>query len=304
MELPDRIRTPLAERLGLRYPILCAPMFLVSNVDMLVAAGEAGALGASPSLNFRSTEELVAALAAIRARTPAPFGVNLIVKAPRLMEDLAACVIAKVPLVITSLGDPTPVVRAVHEYGGLVFCDVINLKHALKAQAAGADAVIAVGSGAGGHAGKISPLVLVPWLVRALQIPVVAAGGIATGEQVAAALALGAQMAYVGTRFIASTESPAPDDYKQMILRATPEDVEYTPEITGHPANFLKESLEAARAANVPQRAPGIATPRAWKEVYSAGQTVGLIDDVRGVGQIVRDLVAGFVAARARLSAA
>jgi nitronate monooxygenase len=303
MELPDRIVTPLAVRLGIRYPILCAPMFLVSNVDMVVAAGEAGALGGFPSLNYRTTEELEAALAEIRRRTSAPFAVNLIVKAPRVAEDLAAIVRAKVPLVITSLGDPTPIVHAVHEYGGLVFCDVIHLKHALKAQAAGADAVIAVAAGAGGHAGKISPLVLVPWLRRALTIPVVCAGGIANGEQVAAAIALGADLAYVGTRFIASTESPAAEAYKQMIVRAGPEDVEFTPEITGHPANFLRESLEEHRAAALGPRAPGQVTPRAWKEVFSAGQTVALIDDVKPIGEIVRDFVAGFVAARERLVA-
>lgn len=291
--LPDRIETPITRMLGCRYPIVCAPMFLVSNVDMMVAVGEAGAIGAFPSLNFRTTEALREALAEIRARTGAPFGVNLIIKGPRVPEDLQACLEAKVPLIITSLGDPTPICHAVHEAGGRVFCDVINLRHARKAEAAGADAVISVGAGAGGHAGKISPTVLVPWLAAELKIPVVAAGGIATGAQVAAALALGAQMAYVGTRFIASTESPADPEHKEMILRAGPEDVELTAEVTGTPGSFLSESLAGFRG--------GGGGGKAWKNVYSAGQTVGLIHEVKPCAEIVRDLVAGYVAARAAL---
>lgn len=284
--------TPLTGMLGCRYPIICAPMFLISNVDMLVAVGEAGALGAMPALNFRTTEELRAAIEAIRARTSAPFGVNIIIKGPRVLEDLEACLELRVPLIITSLGDPTMVCQAAHARGIRVFCDVINLKHAKKAQAAGADAVIAVGAGAGGHAGKISPLVLVPWLAREVTIPVVAAGGIATGAGVAAALALGASMAYVGTRFIASAESPADAEHKAMILRATPEDIEFTAEVTGTPANFLRESLESFR---------GGGTGKAWKNVYSAGQNVGLIDEIKPCAAIVAELVEQYQVARARL---
>jgi nitronate monooxygenase len=290
--LPEKIETPLSRSLGARYPILVAPMFLVSNVDMVVAAGEAGAVGCFPSLNFRTTDELRAALSEIRRRTDAPFGVNIIIKGPRVVEDLQACLAARVPLLITSLGDPTMVVHAAREVGAKVFCDVINLRHARKAEAAGADAVIAVSAGAGGHAGKISPLVLVPWLRSELKIPVVAAGGIATGAGVAAVLALGAEMAYIGTRFIASTESPADEEHKQMILRATPEDVEYTAEVTGTPGSFLTESLRGFR-----ERGGGAA----WKSVYSAGQNSGLIHDVRPVGDIVRELVSGYLAARGGL---
>ena len=179
--LPASLETPLARRLGIRYPILAAPMFLISNVDMVVAVGEAGAIGAFPSLNYRTTDELREALREIRRRTDAPFGVNLIIKAPRLEDDLAACVEARVPLLITSLGDPSRVLEAARRTGALVMCDVINLKHARKAEDAGADAVIAVGAGAGGHAGKISLLVLVPWLRHELRIPVVAASPPARG---------------------------------------------------------------------------------------------------------------------------
>jgi nitronate monooxygenase len=290
--IPDKIETPLTRMLGVRYPILVAPMFLVSNVDMIVAAGEAGAIACVPSLNYRTTDELRAALAEIRARTPAPFGVNLIIKGPRVVEDLTACLEARVPLIISSLGDPTMVVQAARAVGTRVFCDVINLKHAKKAQVAGADALIAVGYGAGGHAGRISPMVLVPWLRREIGLPVVAAGGIAGGEGVAAALALGADLAYVGTRMIASTESPAPEEHKQMILRAGPEDVEYTSEITGTYGAFLTESLASRRGASA---------GKAWKEVFSAGQTAGLVHEIKPIRDIVHELVAGYVDARGRL---
>jgi nitronate monooxygenase len=286
--IPARIETPLAAKLGIRYPILCAPMYLISNVDMIVAVGEAGAIAAFPSLNFRSTEELRAALAEIRSRTSAPFGVNLILKAARLEEDLAACVEARVPLLITSLGDPTKVIAGARACGAQVWCDVVDMRHARTVEDAGADAVIAVASGGGGHGGRISPFVLVPWLRQELEIPVVAAGGIATGAGVAAALALGADLAYIGTRFIASVESPADAAYKEMILRSSPDDVETTAEVTGTPGSFLRESLETFRTGG----------GKAWKAVYSAGQNVGLIRTVKTCAEIVEELVEGYLAAR------
>ncbi len=287
--IPARIETPLAVKLGIRYPILAAPLFLISNVDMVVAVGEAGAIAAFPSLNYHSTDELRDALAEIRRRTSAPFGVNLILKkAARLEADLAACIEARVPLLITSLGDPTQVLAGARRSGAQVWCDVINLKHAHKAEDAGADAVIAVASGAGGHGGRISPFVLVPWLRQELRIPVVAAGGIATGAGVAAALALGADLAYIGTRFIASVESPADAAHKEMILRSSPEDVEMTAEVTGTPGSFLRESLDTFRTGG----------GKAWKAVYSAGQNVGLIRSVKTCAEIVEELVEGYLAAR------
>jgi nitronate monooxygenase len=291
--VPQRIETPLAAKLGIRYPILCAPMFLISNADMLVAVGDAGAIAAVPSLNYRNTEEFRDALAEVRRRTAAPFGVNLILKAARVDEDLAACVDARVPLLITSVGDPTRVIAAARRSGAQVWCDVTTLEQAHAAEDAGADAVIAVASGAGGHGGRISPFVLVPWLRQELTIPVVAAGGIATGAGVAAALALGADLAYIGTRFIASAESPADDAHKQMILRSSAEDVEWTDEVTGTPGNFLRESLEAFRSTG----------GKAWRGVYSAGQNVGLIRSVKTCAAIVEELVAGYVAARAAMPA-
>lgn len=293
--------TAITRMLGIRYPLIGAPMFLISNVEMVVAIGEAGGMGAFPALNYRTSEQFRAAVREIKARTSAPLGVNLILLGnERLEADLAICFEEEVPVIITSLGNPAPVIRAAHARGIKVFCDVTNLKHALKCQAAGADAVVAVASGAGGHAGAISPFVLVPYLQRSLDIPVIAAGGISDGCGMAAALALGASAAYLGTRFIASTESPAPEAYKAMILEASPEDIEYTPEVSGHPANFLKSSLATLRANG--EGADGKSLrPSAWKEVWSAGHGVGLIDEVKGCGEIVRTLMAEYEAIRAGL---
>lgn len=294
--------TAITRMLGIRYPLIGAPMFLISNVEMVVAIAEAGGMGTFPALNYRTSEQFRDAVRAIKARTRAPFGVNLILLGnERLEADLAICFEEEVPVIITSLGNPAPVIQAAHAHGLKVFCDVTNLKHALKCQAAGADAVVAVASGAGGHAGAISPFVLVPYLQRSLAIPVIAAGGISDGHGLAAALALGASAAYLGTRFIASTESPAPEAYKAMILQASPEDIEYTPEVSGHPANFLRPSLEALRASGATADGKAL-RPSAWKEVWSAGHGVGLIDEVKGCAEIVRALMTEYEAIRAGLA--
>ncbi|MDB5099685.1 MAG: 2-nitropropane dioxygenase [Cyanobacteria bacterium RYN_339] len=286
--------------LGIRYPLIAAPMFLVSNADMMVEVGEAGALGAMPALNLRSTDEFRETVREIKRRTNAPFGVNLILlNNPRIEDDLKVCLEEQVPLIITSLGNPTELIAAAHGKGVRVFCDVINLKHAQKAHAAGADALIAVSAGAGGHAGPVSPFVLIPWLSAELKTPVVAAGGIANGANVAAALALGADAAYLGTRFIASQEAPVEEAFKLAICQASPEDLEFTPEVTGHHANFLKESLEKFRAA---KREGGTEIKR-WRDVWSAGQTVGLITQVKPCREIVADLMSEYHAARASLPA-
>jgi nitronate monooxygenase len=282
------IETAITKMLGIRYPIIGAPMFLVSNVDLVVAMAEAGAIAAFPSLNYRPVEEFRNAVRDIKARTSKPFGVNLVMKlTPRFEEDLRVCLDEGVPLLITSLGNPTDIIRDARANGTKVFCDVINLKHGLKVRDAGADAVIAVSSGAGGHAGDISPFVLIPYLKEKLGIPIIAAGGIATGGAVAASLALGAEAAYLGTRFIASREANADQDYKDMIVRAGPEDIEYTPEVSGTNGNFLRESLEKLRRGEI---------SGAWRDVWSAGQDVGLIHDVPTAGEIVARLVAEYEA--------
>jgi nitronate monooxygenase len=297
---PDGTGTDITRMLGMRYPIIAAPMFLISNEDMVVAVSEAGGLGTMPALNWRTTEAFREAVRNIKARTDKPFGVNLILlNNDRLQADLEVCLEERVPLIITSLGNPTELIKVAHARGLRVFCDVISLRHAQKAQAAGADAVIAVSAGAGGHAGTISPFVLVPYLRQALDIPVIAAGGISTGAGVAAALTLGAGAAYLGTRFIASTESPAEEGFKAMILQAQPEDIEYTPEVTGHPANFLRESLANFRDI----KAKAESEAKRWRDCWSAGQGVALIDTVQPCADIVAQLMREYEAARVGLPA-
>ena len=275
--------------LGIRYPIVVAPMFLVSNRALLEAVARAGAIGLVPTLNFRGHADYRAFLETWPQELA--FGVNLILKDnPRLAEDLAATVERRVPLVVTSLGDPTPVIEAVHGYGGVVWCDVVGLRHARKAAAAGADALVAVAAGAGGHAGTTSPFVLAPWLREETGLPVLVAGGLSTGAQLLAALALG-DGGYFGTRFIATREAGAPEAYKRALVRARPEDVVYTPEVTGVPANFLKDSLERFRSED----------SKAWKEVWSAGHGVAFIRDVPSAAELVERLVREYREAKAHL---
>jgi len=279
----------LLQRLGVRYPVVAAPMFLVSNAPLLEAVGRAGAIGAVPSLNFRTHEQLRAFLDAFPREVP--FGVNLILASDRLAADLEAVVERKVPLVITSLGDPTATIERVRGYGGMVWSDVIGLKHAQKAAAAGADALVAVASGAGGHAGLISPFVLGPWLKEELGVPVVIAGGLSQGRHLAAALALGAEAAYFGTRFIATRESAASPEYKEALLKASPEDIEYSDEVTGVKGNYIRESLRKWRERG----------GKAWKDAWSAGQGVAFVEDVPAAGDLVARLVAEYEAARGAL---
>lgn len=321
--------TAFTQLLGCRYPIIAGPMFLVSNPDLVSAVSEAGGVGAMPSLNWRTTEEFRTAVREVKKRTSKPFGVNLIVNQANFRQgpDLAVCAEEKVPLVITSLGNPKETIRAMHAVGSKVFCDVTELSYARKVQDLGADGVIAVSAGAGGHAGPISPLVLLPYLKKHLRIPIVAAGGIATGEQLAAALLLGASAAQIGTRFIATTESPVDMPYKQAILDADPEDIWMTKKISGTPAavirtpyiekvglelNFieswlmkrpsLKKYVKLARAyvgSKALERAVGGTT---WKQVWSAGQGVGLIEDIIPAREVVERLVREFESSVAEFS--
>lgn len=286
----------LSERLELRYPIVCAPLFLISNVEMMLASARAGILGGVPALNYRSHDEFRGALKAIRSKTDRAFAVNLIVHSqynPRLEVDFEACIEYEVPALITAFGTPASLIDRAHEKGMLVFHDAIKLKHAKKAAEAGVDAVIAVSGGAGGHAGTISPFVLWPWFKKELDIPVIAAGGIATGAGVAGAMALGADLAYVGTRFIASPEAQVQEDYVKMILESSPEDIEYSSEVSGTHANWLKPSLDRFRTSETNDNALA-----RWKDVWSAGHAVGLIDEAKSIEAIVEELVTDYEAAR------
>jgi len=266
-------------------------MFLLSNKEMIVAAAEAGVLGTMPTLNARTPEALRSDLEWIRARTDKPFGLNLTIGLtdPERREiDMALIEEFEVPVLITSYGNPTEYVKRAHGCGITVFHDVVNLHHAKKAQAAGVDAIIGVASGAGGHAGKISPFALIPYLRENLEVPIIAAGCISTGEQIAASLALGAELVYMGTRFIACTESGAQDAYKQMVVDAVPEDIVYTDAVSGVHANFFKQTVP-----NHPDFVAGIGgdTTKRWKSIWSAGHGSALVDKVQPVESIIADLV-------------
>lgn len=302
-----RIQTPLSARIGLKYPIVCAPMFIISNKEMIVAAAEAGILGTMPSLNLRTREEFRAALEWIRQKTDKPFGINLTIKLTepeRLMYDLETCLEFEVPVIITSYGNPSELAKRAHGAGAIVFHDVIHLKHALKAQESGADAIIGVAAGAGGHAGTTSPFVLYPYLKENLKVPVIAAGCIATGRQVASALSLGAELAYMGTRFIASTECGADQAYKERVINGTPEDIHYTDGVSGVHANFIKDTVpgfETARADA--QKSVQEGGGKKWKDIWSAGQGIALAKEIKPIGEIVEDIVREYVDARAAIPA-
>ncbi|MGK5084219.1 nitronate monooxygenase [Bdellovibrionota bacterium FG-1] len=314
---PSPISTSFTQLLGCDYPIIAGPMFLVSDEALVAAVSEAGGIGATPSLNWRTTAEFKNAIHNIRSRTSKPFGVNLIVNQANTRQhaDLDVCAEEKIPFIVTSLGSPKEAIRRMHEVGGKVFCDVTNLAYARKVQDMGADGVIAVSAGAGGHAGPISPLVLLPYLRKHLNIPIVAAGGIATGEQIAAALLLGASAVQIGTRFIASREAKVDESYKKAILKAQPDDIVLTKRISGTPAAVIrtpyidqqglelnpieqmlfkypktKKYMKMIRAYLGSKVLEKAAQGPTWKEVWSAGQGVGLIDDILPARDIVLQL--------------
>jgi nitronate monooxygenase len=271
-------------------------MFILSNKEMLVAAAEAGILGAMPSLNLRTHEEFRDSLAWVRSKTELPFAINLTIKLTdpeRLERDFQACLDLRVPVIITSYGDPSQLARRAHEHGAVVFHDVIHLKHARKAQESGADAIIGVAAGAGGHAGTTSPFVLYPYLRANLRVPVVAAGCIATGRQIAASLTLGAELVYMGTRFIASTECGASTEYKERVINGTPEDIVYTDSVSGVHANFLRDTVPGIAPADRAQAQAQVQSGelKKWKDIWSAGQGIALAHDVKPMGAIVEDLV-------------
>ncbi len=280
--------TPLSRRLGLRYPIVVAPMFLISTKELLLACAEAGILGCMPSINARTSEALKADLQWLRSKTEKPFGINFTIglsDPERLRADVALCLEYKVPVMVTSYGDPSPIVKAAHQHGTTVFHDVINLRHAKKAEAAGVDGIIGVSQGAGGHAGQINPYVFIPYLRANVKTPIIAAGCISGGEQVAAAFSLGAQLAYMGTRFIASAECGASDAYKECVVSSSHDDVVYTNKVSGIHANFLKSTIPEDMSKD-----GGGDSAKRWKDIWSAGQGVTQVTEIKSVEQIVDDI--------------
>jgi len=289
------IETALSKQLRLRYPMVVAPMFLINQKEMLVAAAEAGILGTMPSLNCRTPEDFRLTLEWVRARTDRPFGINMTIgmnTPERLEADLTLCESYRVPVIITSYGNPTAIVRRMHGYGATVFHDVINLHHANKAVAAGVDAIIGVAAGAGGHAGTTSPFTLIPYLAQQLPVPIISAGCISGGRQMAAALSLGAQLVYMGTRFIASTECAATEGYKQAVINGRPEDIVYTDAVSGIHANFLRATLPTADAQNP---ADDDHDPKKWRDIWSAGQGIAVTHQVQPIAAIVAEVVEEYI---------
>ncbi len=308
----------------LRLPVIGAPMFIVSTPALVMAQCKAGIVGSFPALNARPASQLdewlaqiTEELAAYSVKNPlvkvAPFAVNQIVHASndRLEHDMGLCVKHRVPIVITSLRPPAEVVSAVHGYGGVVFHDVINLRHAEKAAQQGVDGIIAVCAGAGGHAGLLSPFALVKQIREIFGGAIILSGAMSTGGDVLAAEALGADLAYLGTRFIATSEANAGGDYKQMLVESRAEDIVYTSLFSGIAGNYLRGSVVRAGldADNLPAAdktkmnfgSGGNTALKAWKDIWSAGQSVSGIRGIDPVAHLIDRMSAEYEAARARI---
>ncbi|MEC9342595.1 MAG: nitronate monooxygenase family protein [Pseudomonadota bacterium] len=312
----------LANRLSV--PVVAAPLFIISHPDLTLAQCKAGVVGSFPALNARPIEQLdewfdriTKELASYASANPevkvAPFAVNHIVHKSnaRLQEDLQLTVKYKVPLVITSLGAVPEVYDAVHSYGGIVLHDVIHDRHARKAVEKGADGLIAVAAGAGGHAGTLSPFALVQEIRQWFDGPLLLSGAIANGGAVLAAQAMGADLAYIGSPFIATQEARATDAYKQGIVEARAADIVYTNLFTGVHGNYLKSSIVASGLDpdNLPESDPskmdfgsgGGSKAKAWRDIWGSGQGIGQVDAVLPTAELVARLVREYDAARARI---
>ena len=321
MPIPEILRGRL------RLPLIGAPMFIVSTPKLVLAQCRAGIVGAFPALNARPASQLddwlaqiTAELAGFQSENPqlkvAPFAVNQIVHSSnnRLEQDVSLCVKHKVPIVITSLRPPAEVVQAVHGYGGIVFHDVINLRHAEKAAAQGVDGIIAVCAGAGGHAGLLSPFALVKQIREIYPGTIILSGAMSSGADILASRALGADLAYLGTRFIATDEGNAALEYKQMLVDSAAEDILYTSLFSGVHGNYLRGSV--ARAGLDPDHLPeaektkmnfgtgGNTAAKAWRDIWSAGQSVSGIHRIETVEALVARMVGEYAAARDALGMA
>jgi len=298
----------------LSLPAIAAPMFLISGPKLVIECCKNGIVGTFPALNQRTSEGFEEWLIEIKSelekfeeetgKKPAPFGVNLIVHNtnPRLEADIKLCIKHKVPLVITSLGAVSMVVDAIHSYGGLVFHDIIKKRHAEKAQEAGVDGLILVAAGAGGHAGTINPMTLVAEIKKFFHKTIILSGCISTGRDIASALQMGADLAYMGTRFINTEESKAPEEYRQMIIDAGANDVVYTASISGVHANFLGASLKAAglteedlkKDTKIDFGKELDTEAKAWKTIWSAGQGSATVENTLPVSKLVDTLKSEF----------
>lgn len=310
---------------SLRLPIIGAPMFIVSGPELVIAQCKAGIVGSFPALNARPPElldewltQITGELAEYRSANPdkpvAPFAVNQIVHQSndRLQHDVELCVKHRVPIVITSLRPPAAVVEAIHSYGGLVFHDVINVRHANKAIEQGVDGIIAVCAGAGGHAGTLSPFALVKEIRENYDGTIILSGSMSSGQDALAAQAMGADLAYIGTRFIATEEANAPPGYKQMIVDSAAKDIVYTSLFTGVHGSYLRGSI--VNAGMNPDDLPegdkaamdfgsgGGSKAKAWRDIWGAGQGVGTMHDIPPVAELVARMEVDYQAARKRLA--
>ena len=311
MALPEFLQN------NLRVPVLGSPLFLVSGPELVIAQCKAGIIGSFPALNARPAEvlddwltrintELEEYKAANRDAIVAPYAVNQICHASndRLMQDMETCVKHKVPIIITSLRPPAEIVEAAHSYGGVVYHDVINVRHARKAAEEGVDGLILVCAGAGGHAGALSPFALLREVKEWFDGTVLLSGAIGDGFCVASALAMGADLAYMGTRFIATEEANADQGYKDMLIQSAADDVVYSSLFTGVMGNYLKPSISAAGLDpnNLPEAdkskmnfgSGGNMKSKAWKDIWGSGQGIGAIQDVEPVEAVVARLEAEY----------
>ncbi|MFC5475035.1 NAD(P)H-dependent flavin oxidoreductase [Paraherbaspirillum soli] len=310
---------------NLSLPVIGSPMFIASGPALVAAQCKAGIVGSFPALNARPAElldtwltDLQAELAAYQAQHPdakvGPIAVNQIVHQSndRLAHDVAVCVKHQVPIIISSLRAPPPeMMEAIHSYGGIVLHDVISIRHAEKALEAGVDGLILVAAGAGGHAGPLSPFALVGEVRKFFKGPIALSGAIATGDAILAAQAMGADFAYIGSRWLATKEAHVDDAYREAIVESTAADVVYTNLFTGVHGNYLKKSIVNAGLDpdNLPEAdkskmnfGSGGTGAKAWRDIWGAGQGVGLMDDVPTVAQMVDRLQTEYQAARKRLA--
>ena len=320
MALPDFLKDSLS------VPVIGAPLFIISHPDLVLAQCKAGVVGSFPALNARPAEQLdewlaqiTEELASYKEANPdkkvAPFAVNQIVHKSnnRLEHDLQMCVKYKVPIVITSLGAVPEVNEAVHSYGGIVLHDIINDRHAKSAIRKGADGLIAVATGAGGHAGTLSPFALIQEIRQWFDGPLLLSGSIANGGAILAAQAMGADAAYIGSPFIATDEARAMQEYKDAIAEYKANDIVYTNLFTGVHGNYLKPSIENAGMDpdNLPESDPsamnfasgGNTDAKAWKDIWGCGQGIGAIDKVQPTADFVAKLIHEYEEAKARIAA-
>ena len=303
---------PTAISSRLQLPLIAAPMFLVSGPELVIAACKAGVIGSFPTANCRTLEDLDLWLARMRdelTEQDAPVAPNLIVHRTnsRLADDLELICKYKPPMVIASVGSPAPIIEAIHGYGGLVFADIATMRHAEKAIEAGADGLILLTAGAGGQTGWVNPFAFVRGVRRIFDGPVVLAGGVGDGQALRAAEVLGCDLAYMGTRFIATAESMAKQAYKDMLVSCRLDDVKLTKAMTGLETNMLVPSLLAAGLdpENLPERGSveidkdiNPNTPRRWKDVWSAGHSVQMVDGVPSVAKLVEQIAGEYAEAR------